>query len=101
MGVWRDLYRLRTAALGAEGRGGRAGATRIVCDWVGWHAWGTLAGSGGLSAVCATRGRNVSTEEHDYLPRVLPDRGDPGIAGSESALADSKPWAVNLGQHKR
>src|ERR1700730_9065011 len=101
MGVWRDLYCLRSAALGAEGRGERAEPTRIVCHRVGWYAWGTLAVSGGLSAVCAAGWRNVSAEKHDYLPGVLPDCGDLGVAGSDPAMADSQSWAFNPGWHQR
>src|ERR1700728_116178 len=100
MGVWRDLYRLYRAALGAEGRGERAGPPRVVCDRVGWHAWGTLAGSGGLSAVRATGWGDVSAKKHDHLSCVLPDCGNAGVAGADVALADSKPWAFILGGHQ-
>src|ERR1700744_2983905 len=101
MGVRGDLYCLCRAALGAESRVEKAGATRIVCDRVGWDAWGTLVGSGGLFAVCTAGWEYVSAAEHDYLSRILFDCGHSGVAGSDAAMADSKPWAFVRRRHKR
>ena len=63
VGIWRDLYRLCGAAMGAEGRSGGARATKVVCDRVGRDARSSVTG-GGLVAVCTAGWQDVSAEEH-------------------------------------
>jgi hypothetical protein len=93
VGIWRDLYRLCGAAMGAEGRSGGARATKVVCDRVGRDARSSVTG-GGLVAVCTAGWQDVSAEEHDYLSGVLPDCGDTSGARPNAAVADSKARVV-------
>src|SRR5258708_7930061 len=101
MGVRRNLYCLRGAAVAAKGRGRGARTTEVVCDWVGWHARGAVAGGGGVVAVCAARWKDIPAEEHDHLSGLLLDRGDPGRSGAHAAMADSNAGVVGTGPHER
>lgn len=67
-----------------------------VCDWVRWDA-----GSGGVVAVCAPGWKEVPAAKHDYLPGVLPDRGDAGRARANASKADLKAGVAGTGAHER
>ncbi len=86
--------------MGAESRSGGAGATKIVCDRVGWDARGAVAGGGGVVAVRTARWKDVSAEEHDYLSGFLLDRRDSGGAGVDAAMANSTAGIVGTGPHE-
>src|SRR5271156_1424939 len=100
MGIWRNLYRLRGPTLGPEGRGGEAGTAKIVCDRLGWYAWGIVAGCCGVVAVRAAGWKQVSAEKYDHLSGLLLDCGDIGGPGIDAAMAHSKAGIVRACWHE-